>query len=168
MTPSDEQFLRLAIALAQQAREQGADPFGAVLVRDGVVVHQRYDRSVALSDPAYHAELSVISEYCRAQQIMALEGYTLYCSTEPCPMCAGAIHWARISRLVFSVSQAMLQQRSGGSPKPDAASIINSERWQIEIVGPLIPEEGLAVFEGYTFVPKAIRHRALWHTGASG
>jgi len=151
MIPSDEHFLRLAIALAHQARERGAHPFGAVLVLDGLVVHQVYDRSADVSDPTFHAELSLISEYCRAQRLMSLDGYTLYASTEPCPMCAGAIHWARLSRVVFSVSQTMLQALSGGSPKPSAASIVNSARWQIEVAGPLIPEEGLAVFEGYSF-----------------
>jgi guanine deaminase len=91
----DEAFLRLAISLARQGRERGGHPFGAVLVRDGVVVHQVYDRCVEYSDPTFHSELSLISEYCRAHHVMSLEGYTLYASTEPCPMCASAIHWAR-------------------------------------------------------------------------
>jgi tRNA(Arg) A34 adenosine deaminase TadA len=160
MQATDEQFLRQAIALARQAREQGADPFGAVLVIDGSVRHQSRDRSVEMADPTFHAELSVISEYCRAQQQFALEGATLYTSSEPCPMCAGTIHWARISRVVFSVSQVMIQQRSGGRPKIDCAAIINAGHRQIEIVGPLLAEEGLAVFEGYTFSTKTARHAA--------
>jgi tRNA(Arg) A34 adenosine deaminase TadA len=75
-------------------------------------------------------------------------------------MCAGAIHWARISRVVFSVSQSMLQRLSGGSPKPGCASIINTGAAQAEIVGPLLPEEGVAVFDGYTFASKAAWHQA--------
>ncbi len=157
---SDEQFLRRAIALAHQARQQGADPFGAVLVEGSVVVHQAHDRSVEFSDPTSHAELGVISEYCRAHGQFSLEGYTLYTSTEPCLMCAGAIHWARISRVVYSVSQAMLQQLSGGQPKPGAQSLLSLGQWKISVVGPLLPEEGLAVFDGYAFVPKIERHRA--------
>jgi tRNA(Arg) A34 adenosine deaminase TadA len=165
--PPDEKFLRLAIALARQGRERGGHPFGAVLVRDGEVMHQVYDRCVELSDPTYHSELSLISEYCRTHRIMSLEGYTLYASTEPCPMCASAIHWARISRVVFSVSQAMLQERSGGSPKPSAASIMNSGQQPIEVVGPLIPEEGLAVFEGYMFAAQRASRPAS-RDGGSG
>ena len=69
-------------------------------------------------------------------------------------MCAGAIHWARISRVVFSVSQAMLQRISGGRLKPPAEPIINCGHGKAEVVGPLLPEEGLAVFEGYAFAPK--------------
>ncbi|HVO68736.1 MAG TPA: nucleoside deaminase [Aggregatilineaceae bacterium] len=162
--PSDEDFLRLAIALAHQGRERGGHPFGAVLVRGGKVVHQVYDRCAEFSDPTFHSELSLISEYCRAYHVMSLEEYTLYASTEPCPMCAGAIHWARISRVVFSVSQAMLQELSGGSPKPNAASIINATRYPIEVVGPLIPEEGLTVFEGYAFTA----NRAIPSAGHPG
>ncbi len=158
METQDEHFLRQAIALARQAREQGADPFGAVLVRDGVILHQTMDRSVAMSDPTFHAELSIISEYCRAQQVFALAGTSLYASTEPCPMCAGAIHWARISRLVYSVSQALLQTRSGGRPKLACTAILHPP--QIAIVGPLLADEGLAVFDGYTFTPKLARHAA--------
>ena len=151
---SDEPFLRIAIALARQARQQSNEPFGAVLVVANTIVHQSLGGSHEFSDPTFHAELRVISEYCRANRRITLRGYTLYASTEPCPMCAGAIHWARISRVVFSVSQVMLQRLSGGSPKPGCGSIINTDTGvqQAEILGPLLPEEGLAVFEGYEFV----------------
>ena len=160
MESYDTALLRLAIALAHSARQQGADPFGALLAIDGSVVHQGYDRSVECSDPTFHAELGVISEYCRAHSRFSLEEYTLYTSTEPCAMCAGAIHWARISRVVFSVSQAMLQELSGGQPKPSAQSILNSGHRKVQVIGPLLPAEGLAVFDGYTFVPKRQRHAA--------
>ena len=160
MASRDEQYLRLAITLAHRARDLGADPFGAVLVRDGMVVHQAYDQSVEFSDPTFHAELSVISEYCRAHGQFSLDGYTLYTSTEPCIMCAGAIHWARISRVVYSVSQAILQQLSGGRPKPSSRSLLDLDHRRVTIVGPLLSEEGLAVFDGYEFVPRLERHRA--------
>ena len=160
MEAYDTALLRQAIALAHRARQQGADPFGAVLAVDGMVVHQAYDRSVEFSDPTFHAELSVISEYCRAHRRFSLEGYTLYASTEPCAMCAGAIHWSRISRVVFSVSQAMLQELSGGRPKPSALSILHSGHGKVEVIGPLLSSEGLAVFDSYAFVPKVQRHAA--------
>ena len=155
----DIEFLRQAISLARLARERGGDPFGTVLAVDGVLAHQAYDRSFELSDPTFHPELAAISEHCRAAGRLSLAGYTLYSSAEPCSMCAGAIHWARISRVVFSVSQAMLQGLTGGRPKASAAAVLNSGRQRVEIVGPLLPEEGLSVFDGYRFVPKAERAR---------
>jgi tRNA(Arg) A34 adenosine deaminase TadA len=66
--------------------------------------------TLSYSDPTAHAELVVISEYCRQQRILDLDGYTLYSSAEPCVLCAGAIKWAHISRVVFSVTQAMLHR----------------------------------------------------------
>jgi tRNA(Arg) A34 adenosine deaminase TadA len=157
----DEKFIRLAIELAKEARRNGADPFGALLVKDGKIVAKSMDRSVEVSDPTSHAELSVISEYCRKHRAFSLEGYTIYCSTEPCAMCAGAIHWARLSRVVYSVTQELLQQRSGGGRKITCERIIKSEQHHIEIVGPVLPEEGIAVFQGYTFEPKVSRHARL-------
>jgi tRNA(Arg) A34 adenosine deaminase TadA len=120
MEPDDARFLRVAIDLARHARAGGADPFGAALVRDGVVVHQIAHRCVELSDPTFHAELSVISEYRHAARQFSLAGMTLYSSAKPCPMRAGAIHRARISRVVFSVSQAMLQERAARFREPGA------------------------------------------------
>lgn len=164
MTGQDAHFLRLAIKLARTACKGGCDPFGAVLVRDAdaTVVAQGYDRSVQVSDPTAHAELAVIRKYCREAQIFTLEGYTLYASAEPCIMCSGAIHWARISRVVFSVSQQKLQQLSGGQPKPSCTSLVNVGRHPVAVVGPLLEDEGLAVFEGYAWLPKVNRHAALF------
>lgn len=162
ITPQDKHYLQLAIAQAKVAREKGGDPFGAVLVRDDVILAETYDRCVAASDPTAHAELALISAYCREAQVFDLSGCTLYASTEPCPMCSGAIHWARISRVVFSVSQAMLQAMSGGAPKPACAPIINMGHRRVKVIGPLLAEEGLAVFDGYSWLSKSVRHRALW------
>jgi tRNA(Arg) A34 adenosine deaminase TadA len=156
----DEFFLRRAIAQARDARGQDEEPIGAVLVLDGAIVAEAHNRDIARCDPTQHAELILLSEYCRAEQRLALDGFTLYSSAEPCVMCSGAIKWARISRVVFSVSQAMLQHYSGGRPKPSCASIINSGYRQIEIVGPMLAEKGLAVLEGHSFGNKTVRRSA--------
>jgi tRNA(Arg) A34 adenosine deaminase TadA len=157
MNLTDEDFIRLAIQLARDARRRGADPFGAVLAKGGKVVKQMADRSLELADPTYHVELGLISEYCRESKQISLEGFSLYSNTEPCPMCSGAIHWARISRVVFSVSQKMLQQITGGDGSPRSAEIIKYGGREVEIIGPLLSEEGLAVFNGYKFLSKKDR-----------
>ena len=161
MTRMDEKFVRAAISLAKEARQKEAHPFGAVLVKDDEIVAQSWDRSVELSDPTAHAELNVIRDYCRDKKVFSLEGYVLYSSTEPCAMCAGAIHWARISRVVYSVSQEMLQRLTGEKRKLSCDDIVNSGRKQAEIVGPVLSEEGLSVFDGYAFLPKVERHSRM-------
>ncbi|MGH4122475.1 MAG: nucleoside deaminase [Clostridium sp.] len=157
MSFTDEDFLRIAIELAQKSRKKGEDPFGAVLVCNGEIMHKAHDQSIINCDPTSHAELSVISEYCRLSNNFSLEGYTLYTSTEPCVMCAGAIKWARISKIVYSVSQCMLQKLSGGRPKPCCDNILNTGKKKIKVVGPLIPEEGVQVFQNYKFISKEER-----------
>lgn len=157
MSNKDIDFLRVAIDMAYEARRNGEDPFGAVLVYKDKIVHKVRDRTIELSDPTAHAEVRLISEYCRESNNIYLKDYTLYSSTEPCAMCAGAIHWAKISRVVYSVSQKSLNGLTNGKAKSSSNSIINSGKKKIEICGPLIEEEGLRVFKDFTFVPKNMR-----------
>ncbi|MEO0474094.1 MAG: nucleoside deaminase [Bacteroidota bacterium] len=159
MKSRDFGFLRRAIALAREHAQLGLDPFGAVLVLDGEIVAETGDQSVRYADPTAHAELILISEYCRKTTQISLKNHTLYSSTEPCVMCSGAIHWAKISRVVFSVSQVSLQQFSGGKAKPSASELIHVGGKSIEVVGPMLEEEGLAVFREFPFLSKAERRR---------
>lgn len=159
---SDEVFLRIAIELAKEARHAGEYPFGAVLVYENKIVHKAYDQSIEKCDPTAHVELQVIREYCQSSRQMSLGGHILYCSTEPCVMCSGAIHWANISRVVFSVSQEMLQQVSKGKPKPSAETLINTGNKKIAVIGPLLPDEGLTVFDNYQFKSKAEIYRTRY------
>lgn len=142
--------------------------FGAVLVFEQNIVHETYDQSIIQSDPTYHAELSLISEYCRNNNKMNLAGYTIYSSIEPCAMCSGAIHWAEVSRVVYSISQESLQEISGGRPKLGCETFLNSGRIKVEIVKGLLVEEGLKTFEGYQFIPKAERLKNRLKNNESG
>jgi tRNA(adenine34) deaminase len=151
MNAHDETFLRQAIQLGRDARACGERPFGAVLVANGQIVAQAGDQCRALSDPTAHAELRVISTYCHTTDTFSLDGYTLYSLTEPCVMCSGAIKWAQVSRVVFSVPQAMLQTISGGLQKPTCDSLVNTGGRHIEVCGPYLLEEGLAVYGGFDF-----------------
>lgn len=161
MPTHDHDFLRQAIGLATMARQQGEFPFGAVLVVNLQIVHQATDRCMSYFDPTAHAELLLISEYCRQQRLLDLDGYTLYSTVEPCVLCAGAIKWARISHVVFGVSQAMLQGITGGRLKPSCADLVNSGGRVIKVDGPLLPDEGLAVFAGFDFTPKRLCPRQV-------
>lgn len=147
----DEKFIRKANELAEMAKLKGEDPFGAVLVKGNEIVYESHDGCIEHCDPTYHAEKRLISEYCRKNKVIALENYTLYSSTEPCSMCSGAIHWAKISRLVFGIRQEKLNKKSGGQKKLSSKEILNCCNNHIEIEGPILEEECLKTFEGYKF-----------------
>ena len=101
-TQDDERFMRMAIALATENVVSGrGGPFGAVVVRDGVVLATGVNQVTATNDPTAHAEVSAIRNACRELGTFELTGATLYSSCEPCPMCLAAIFWARCGGLFF-------------------------------------------------------------------
>ena len=103
----DEFFLARAIELARQGSELGdGGPFGAVLVCDGKILAEGWNRVVASHDPTAHAEITAIRSACAAVDHFHLPNSTLYASSEPCPMCLSAAYWARIERIVFANSRA--------------------------------------------------------------
>jgi len=103
----DDLFLARAIELAQKGSELGeGGPFGAVIVREGKIIAEGWNRVVASHDPTAHAEISAIRTACAAVDSFHLPNSTLYASSEPCPMCLSAAYWARIERIVFANSRA--------------------------------------------------------------
>ncbi|MFN8687170.1 MAG: tRNA adenosine(34) deaminase TadA [Acidobacteriota bacterium] len=102
MNPEDEQWMRQALNAARRGEQSGEVPVGAVLVgSDGALLAVAANAPIALSDPTAHAEILALREAARRLGHYRLEGATLYCTLEPCPMCAGALVHARIRRLVF-------------------------------------------------------------------
>jgi guanine deaminase len=103
----DHRYLRRALELARLGMEQGAGgPFGCVIVRDGEVLGEGYNRVLETGDPTAHAEVVAIRAACQAVGDHQLHGATLYASCEPCPMCLGAIYWARPARVVFALTRS--------------------------------------------------------------
>lgn len=98
----DEKYLRMAIKLSQEGMEAGhGGPFGAVVVKGDQVIGKGFNRVTSTQDPTAHAEVVAIRDACKNLDSFQLEGCTLYTSCEPCPMCLGAIYWARPERVVF-------------------------------------------------------------------
>jgi len=98
-----EAFLRRAVALSRRSLESGeGGPFGAVIVRDGKILAEAWNRVIAASDPTAHAEVLAIREACRGVADFQLPGSILYSSCEPCPMCLSAAYWARIERIYYA------------------------------------------------------------------
>jgi tRNA(Arg) A34 adenosine deaminase TadA len=96
MSESDEKYMRRAIELAQSGVDSNqGGPFGCVIVRDGEIVGEGCNRVPSTNDPTAHAEIVAIREACNNLHTFQLDGCTVYTSCEPCPMCLGAIFWAR-------------------------------------------------------------------------
>ena len=106
ISKEDQKFLQLAIELAQTGIDRNAGgPFGAVIVRDGQIIGSGYNRVTSSNDPTAHAEVEAIREACRLIGSFQLDGCTIYASCEPCPMCLGAIYWARPGRVVYACTR---------------------------------------------------------------
>ncbi|RJS93714.1 tRNA adenosine(34) deaminase TadA [Salinisphaera sp. Q1T1-3] len=101
VSEDDRIWMRQALALAEQAEAAGEVPVGAVVVRDGVCIGRGHNQPIAAGDATAHAEIVAIRDACRYADNYRLPGATLYCTLEPCAMCAGAIGHARIARVVY-------------------------------------------------------------------
>ena len=94
-------WMRLALNEAERAFDEGEVPVGAVVAKDNVLVGRGHNQVERLNDPTAHAEILAISAACETVGSKFLDGCTLYVTLEPCPMCAGALVWSRLDRLVF-------------------------------------------------------------------
>jgi len=99
----DIQYLKNAIELAKQGiLNLNGGPFGAIIVKEDKIIGEGFNQVTSLNDPTAHAEIVAIRNACNRLNSFKLEQCTIYSTCEPCPMCLGAIYWARIKRLVFS------------------------------------------------------------------
>jgi tRNA(Arg) A34 adenosine deaminase TadA len=144
----DRFFLERAIALAYEGMRKGAGgPFGAVVVKDGVIIGEGHNEVLASNDPTAHAEMVAIRRACAHLSDFQLESCTIYASSEPCPMCMGAIYWSRPSRLVYATSHQDAAQYAHFDDQfiYDELKLPHAER-KIPAVQ-LLREEGLKLFE---------------------
>ena len=112
-----EEFMKRAIALSAQALQTpGTEPFGAVVVRDGQVVGEGFNHSVAHFDPTSHGEVEAIRDACRRLRTVDLAGCELYTSCEPCALCVAAMRIAGIGRLYYAASLAQSGEAFTGVP----------------------------------------------------
>lgn len=94
-----------ALRLAEENVQAGGGPFGAVVVREGDILARGANRVTPDADPTAHAEIVAIRRACRAVEDFSLKGCALYASCEPCPMCLGAVYWARLDALYYAATQ---------------------------------------------------------------
>ena len=101
-----EDLMRKAIALSKENIENGGGPFGAVIATpEGEIIATGVNRVTSSCDPTAHAEVSAIREASKKMGTFNLSGYEIYTSCEPCPMCLGAIYWARLDRMYYANSK---------------------------------------------------------------
>lgn len=155
MHPSDMDYMRMAIAAANAGVAEGESPFGACIVRQGEVLACVSNRVWKDADSTAHAEVVAIREACRKTKSIDLSGATIYSTCEPCPMCFGACHWAKLAKIYFgaSIADAMdlgfseltfsnqKMKDEGGSP--------------LEIHPGLLREECLEIFRRWSAHPRA-------------
>jgi tRNA(Arg) A34 adenosine deaminase TadA len=151
---ADLAFLRRAFALARRSLADGNHPFAAVLVdRDGNVLLEAGNGYMPARDATAHAERLVATQACTTLRPDVLCTATLYSSAEPCAMCAGAIYWAGIGRLVYGLSEHRLRALTGNHPENPTLDlpcreVFRSGQRPTEVVGPLLEDEAAAVHEG--------------------
>ena len=106
MTAPNDKFMQRAAELAlRKMRENSGGPFGAIIVRGGEVVAEGWNQVTSGNDPTAHAEIVAIRNACASLKTFSLDGCEIYTSCEPCPMCLGAIYWARLERLYYANSR---------------------------------------------------------------
>jgi tRNA(Arg) A34 adenosine deaminase TadA len=158
MTDQDRQFMTRAIELARIGVDTYAGgPFGCVVVKNGEIVGEGNNRVTSTNDPTAHAEMIAIRQACKAVNNFQLDGCTIYTSCEPCPMCLGAIYWARPDRVFFACT------------RDDAAEIgfdddfiyeelekANNEREMVAVE--LMRDEALEVFRQWAAKPDKVEY----------
>ena len=152
----DLTHLRRAIGLAARSRAAGNHPFGALVVgANGEILAEAINRSVpGRGDATGHAELEAVRAASAAHPPGALRTATLYSSAEPCAMCAGAIYWSGIGRVVYGLPEARLLALTGNHPENPTLALPCREvfaRGQraIEVIGPLLEDEAAAGHAGF-------------------
>ena len=158
MTDLDKKFMLRAIELARLGVETNAGgPFGCVVVKNGEIVGEGNNRVTSTNDPTAHAEVIAIREACKSLNTFQLDGCMIYTSCEPCPMCIGAIYWARPAKVFYACT------------RDDAAKIgfdddfiyeelekSNAER-EMKLQN-FMREEALEVFENWSAKPDKIEY----------
>ena len=150
----DAYFLRRSFDIARRAMTHGNHPFGALLVdQSGTVLIETENGYMPSHDGTGHAERLLATQACTTIAPDALRKATLYSSAEPCAMCAGAIYWAGIGRLVYGLSEHRLRTLTGNHPENPTLDlpcreVFASEQRSTDVVGPLLEDEAAAVHEG--------------------
>ena len=147
-----EHFVRAAIDEARRAKQEGNPPFGAVLVDpEGTVLGRAGNTEGRTGDCTGHAETNLVRAATQEYDADTLRAATLYASTEPCAMCAGAVFWARIGRVVFGLRAERhyaMKGEGGRQLRLSCEEVLARGNHEVEVVGPVLEDAAAAVFDG--------------------
>lgn len=149
LSPDDLHWLREAIEQSRIAAAAGHQPYGAVLVGpDGQSLATAHNTQGRAADLTGHAELNLVRQAAETLGPQALRGATVYASGEPCPMCAGALYWAGVARVVFALSVDSMRELNGDdSVLPlRCADVMAGGTRPVNVAGPAIEEEARSAF----------------------
>jgi len=149
MMSIDETFMRMAIEKARVGLGHGQMPFGAVIVKDGNVIACEHNVVWATTDITAHAEVIAIRRACLVVNGISLAGCTIYSTTEPCPMCFSAIHWAKLDKIIYgaAIDDARV---AGFSEMPISnAEMKRQGGCKVEIVPHFLRDEAAELFHMY-------------------
>jgi len=155
-TGRDLELLRHSIELSAQSRRNGRHPFAALVADEhGTVIAQAENNSMPPEgDPTQHAELRVVAAAARLLSPEQLARCTLYTSAEPCCMCAGAVYWANVGRVVYGLSEHGLLGLTGDHPENPTFSlpcrdVFARGQRKVEVIGPLLEDEASQPHVGF-------------------
>jgi tRNA(Arg) A34 adenosine deaminase TadA len=151
---TDLALLRHAFGVAKRAHGNGKHPFGAILAGpDGAVLMEQENAYEMLGDRTGHAEHVLMIRASSAYPTEFLRGCTMYTSAEPCAMCSGAAYWVGLGRVVYGLSEARMKEIIGPNPENPTLDlpcrvVFAAGQREVEVVGPLLEDEGAALHEG--------------------
>ena len=128
-------FMAVALEEAKESLREGNKGFGAVLVRDGVLLEPTHDTEVTDSDPTAHAEIKLVRLAAMGGRVKGIEGCTVVSTHEPCPMCAGALVWARVAEIVYGTSIEQSKKLGRTTVDLKCEEVVSRAPWKIRVVG---------------------------------
>ncbi len=147
-------LLRLAIAESEKAKLAGVHPFASILVGpDGTVLMTQHNAYLPDHDMTGHAERVLMTRASTTLPMELLRECTIYTSAEPCAMCAGAIYWTGLKRVVYGMSEHQLKEITGNHPENPTLDlpcrvVFDAGQRQVEVIGPMLEDEAALVHEG--------------------
>lgn len=158
MKEENNKFMKRAIELAKEnANSTNGGPFGAVVVKNGEIIGEGFNSVTTNNDPTAHAEINAIRDACKNLKSYQLDECEIYASSEPCPMCLGAIYWARVKKIYYACSLEEAKNHNFDDvfiydefEKPIEKRLIPSEQ--------IMQKEGLEIFKNWKNNDKKIEY----------